>query len=79
MSKLKINDDAVNSEDAKDSSKEYSMKNEAKYVGNWKNDKACGKGKLIQSDGDVYEGDWFNDKANGTGKYKQPNIGTKII
>ena len=26
---------------------------------------ACGKGRLIHSDGDVYEGDWKNDKAHG--------------
>lgn len=30
---------------------------------------ACGKGRLIHSDGDVYEGDWKNDKAHGYGKY----------
>ena len=41
----------------------------AKYIGNWKNDKACGKGKLIHSDGDIYEGEWFNDKPNGFGIY----------
>ena len=26
---------------------------------------ACGKGRLIQSNGDIYEGEWRNDKANG--------------
>jgi len=29
------------------------------------NDTACGEGKLIHPDGDVYEGEWLNDKANG--------------
>jgi hypothetical protein len=41
----------------------------AKYIGNWKNDKACGKGKLYHPDGDIYEGDWDNDKPNGYGIY----------
>lgn len=26
---------------------------------------ACGKGRLIHSDGDIYEGEWRNDKAHG--------------
>jgi hypothetical protein len=39
------------------------------YEGEWRNDKANGKGRLIHSDGDVYEGDWFNDKAEGYGIY----------
>lgn len=43
------------------------------YEGNWSNDKACGKGKLIHADGDVYEGEWLNDKANGYGKYLHNN------
>ena len=41
----------------------------AKYIGYWKNDKACGKGKLFHSDGDIYEGEWENDKPNGYGIY----------
>ena len=28
---------------------------------------ACGKGRLIHSDGDIFEGDWINDKAHGSG------------
>lgn len=39
------------------------------YEGEWRNDKANGKGRLIHSDGDVFEGDWFNDKAEGFGLY----------
>ena len=30
---------------------------------------ACGYGRLIHSDGDVYEGEWLNDKAHSRGKY----------
>ena len=41
----------------------------AKFLGCWKNGKACGKGKLIHSDGDIYEGDWLNDKPWGYGVY----------
>lgn len=40
---------------------------------------ACGKGRLIHSDGDVYEGEWRNDKAHGhvsiKGKlYREPTF-----
>ena len=41
----------------------------AKFLGCWKNGRACGKGKLIHSDGDIYEGDWKDDKPWGYGKY----------
>ncbi len=40
-----------------------------RYVGYWKDDKANGHGRLIQTDGDVYEGDWLHDKTHGKGKY----------
>jgi len=30
---------------------------------------ACGKGRLIHADGDVYVGEWLNDKAHGKGTY----------
>lgn len=30
---------------------------------------ACGKGRLVHADGDVYEGEWLNDKAHGKGVY----------
>jgi hypothetical protein len=29
------------------------------YEGYWENDMACGLGRLIHSDGDVYEGEWL--------------------
>lgn len=31
---------------------------------------ACGVGRLIHADGDVYEGEWADDRANGEGTYK---------
>ena len=34
-----------------------------------KNDKACGKGKLVHSDGSIYEEEWLNDKPNEHGTY----------
>jgi len=37
----------------------------SKYIGEWKNDKANGHGKLSHADGDIYEGNWLNDKAHG--------------
>lgn len=43
------------------------------YEGDWKDDKACGKGKLVHADGDIYEGDWRDDKANGYGTYHHAN------
>jgi hypothetical protein len=41
----------------------------AKFIGCWKNGKACGKGKLIHADGDLYDGDWVDDKPSGYGIY----------
>ena len=32
------------------------------YEGEWKSDKAHGKGKYTHMDGAVYEGDWLEDK-----------------
>ena len=39
------------------------------YEGYCKDGEACGKGRLIHADGDVYVGSWQNDKANGFGIY----------
>lgn len=50
----------------------------ATYEGEWKDDVAQGKGKLIHPDGDIYYGEWKNDKANGYGVYHHAN-GTKYI
>ena len=47
----------------------YQNVRRAKYVGYWRNNKACGKGKLYHSDGDLYDGYWLDDKPNGYGVY----------
>lgn len=39
------------------------------YEGNWKNDKANGKGRMVHPNGDVYEGYWENDRACGKGTF----------
>ena len=39
------------------------------YMGQWKNDKINGKGKLTNPIGDYYEGDFINDNAEGYGSY----------
>lgn len=46
------------------------------YEGEWREDVAEGKGKLVHVDGDVYYGEWKQDKANGFGVYQHAN-GTK--
>ena len=51
----------------------YVKNNYPRYEGQWKEDKSCGKGKLIHADGDMYEGDWEDDKANGKGVYVHVN------
>jgi hypothetical protein len=30
-------------------------------VGEWKNDKALGYGKILYANGEIYEGEWKND------------------
>ena len=39
------------------------------YVGNWRGNKANGKGWFFLAEGDVYKGDWIDDKMNGQGTY----------
>lgn len=41
----------------------------SRYEGEWRENKACGKGKFWHADGDVFEGNWREDKANGYGIY----------
>lgn len=41
----------------------------AKYEGEWRYNKACGRGQFYHIEGDVYDGEWMNDKANGFGNY----------
>ena len=44
------------------------------YYGQFRNDKACGKGRLIFKQGEEYEGDWADNKANGFGIYKSKEV-----
>ena len=41
----------------------------AKYEGEFKKDKKCGKGKIIFESGDIYEGEFNDNKFNGYGHY----------
>ena len=41
----------------------------ARYEGEWRRNKAHGKGKFWHVDGDVFDGEWKDDKANGYGVY----------
>jgi hypothetical protein len=43
------------------------------YIGEWRENRAHGRGKFIHVDGDIYDGFWANDKANGHGIYKHVN------
>ena len=45
----------------------------AKYEGEWRENKANGRGKFWHADGDIYEGEWEDDKANGFGIYIHVN------
>jgi len=38
------------------------------YIGEWKNERRSGSGKLVEKDGTVYEGEWRNDIPYGYGK-----------
>ena len=40
--------------------------------GNWNDDKANGKGRLIHALGDVYEGDWHDEKVKGCIVMRKP-------
>jgi hypothetical protein len=37
------------------------------YIGQFENEKMCGKGRMTQANGDVFQGDWKNNMANGNG------------
>ena len=39
-----------------------------KYIGQFKNGKKHGKGKMFYSDKNFYDGEWFNDLKNGQGQ-----------
>jgi hypothetical protein len=40
--------------------------------GDWKDDKANGKGRYIHSDGAKYDGEWYEDKQHGYGVEEWP-------
>lgn len=43
------------------------------YEGQWKNNKACGRGTFWHAEGDVYVGEFKDDQANGFGVYTHVN------
>ena len=48
----------------------FILSEEVQYVGQWKNQKMHGLGKMTYSDGSVYEGAFANGKKHGLGKYR---------
>lgn len=46
------------------------------YRGQFKENKAHGRGTLEHSDGGVYKGEWMNDKAHGVGEYIGKDMST---
>ena len=48
----------------------------ARYEGEWHQNKANGRGKFWHADGDIYNGEWRDDKANGYGVYLHVNGAT---
>ena len=46
----------------------YIYDNDAKYIGQWANDKPNGQGKYIQDNTNYYEGTFYDGKFNGHGK-----------
>lgn len=47
------------------------MKNyNEEYIGDWKNNKKNGNGKIKYKNGDEYEGQFKNNKKEGKGIYK---------
>lgn len=67
---------AKNTSSTKISQKKY--KDGGMYIGELKNDKKEGKGKMIFKGGDIYEGEWLNDKQHGRGKMIWANGATYI-
>ena len=43
------------------------------YVGKWKKDQKCGKGKLIYSSGEIHEGSWNYNAKEGQFKITHPD------
>ena len=48
----------------------FNFSEEVQYVGQWKNQKMHGAGKMTYTDGSVYEGAFVNGKKHGLGKYR---------
>ncbi len=48
------------------------------YIGEWKNGKADGKGRLEYKNGNIYYGEWKNGRANGVGEMSYAD-GTKYV
>ena len=44
------------------------------YYGQFKLDKACGKGKIVFKSGEEYEGDWLENRADGFGIYQSKEV-----
>ena len=53
--------------------KEKIYENGDKYIGQFKNGKKHGKGKMFYSDKNYYDGEWFNDLKMGQGKLTLAN------
>ncbi|XP_028917676.1 MORN repeat-containing protein 2 isoform X1 [Ornithorhynchus anatinus] len=51
----------------------HTTQNGIVYVGNWKNDKMNGSGRLEHPSGAVYEGQFKDNKFHGLGTYTFPN------
>ncbi|TVZ57182.1 MORN repeat protein [Lutibacter sp. Hel_I_33_5] len=51
----------------------YKYENDAIYIGNFKNDKRDGFGKLTFKSGTSYIGEWKDNKKTGTGSYSYSN------
>lgn len=49
----------------------YDYFNGDQYVGEWKNNKKTGKGRMKYDNGNEYNGDWVNDQKHGKGTFFQ--------
>ena len=77
LNKIDIILDIMNSkkieEPNSDEIKEKIYENGDKYLGQFKNGKKHGKGKMFYSDKSYYDGDWFNDLKMGHGQLTLAN------
>lgn len=49
------------------------------YIGEFKDDKFHGKGKIINEEGIEYDGEWFQGKKNRYGTLKIPREGQNLF